>query len=126
MADPFAVPDDVADRWRPLTSAESSTASALLQDASARIRSQYPGIDDQIASGAVDEDAVTAVATAMVIRAMISRGAAGASQVSEAAGPFSQSFSFANPNGNLYLTADDDALIRGYWPAARSIAYDTS
>jgi hypothetical protein len=126
MADPFASPDDVAARWRPLTPTEVDQATALLQDASVLIRAQYPGIDDQIVSGQLDSDAVLAVAANMVKRAMIGGATAeGASQVSQSAGPYSVSTSYANPTGNLFFTAADDMFIRGYQPAAKSVTYDT-
>ncbi len=124
MGDPFADPSDVAARWRPLTPAEEETAAALLQDASALLRASYPGIDDQVASGAVDPDVMVAVAANMVKTAMIGLAAGGgATQYSETVGPFSTSTSFANPTGNLFVTQAMDAMIRGYRPRARSVRY---
>lgn len=124
MGDPFADPNDVAARWRPLTPAEENTAVALLQDASAMLRANYPGLDAQIESGAVDADVVVAVACGMVRTAMIGLATGGgATQQSETVGIFSLSTSYANPTGNLFITAAMDAMIRGYRPRAVAMRY---
>jgi hypothetical protein len=68
MADPFADPSDVAARWRPLSDVESATASALLDDASALIRAEYPDIDSRIAAGVLSAASVLAVTAGMVKR----------------------------------------------------------
>jgi hypothetical protein len=122
MADPFADPGDVAARWRPLTDLESVTAQALLDDASALIRAEYPGIDGQIASGAVSAQVVLAVTAGIVKRALIAP-ADGVSQQSETVGPYSHSQSFSNPLGNVFLTAADRVLIEGYRPRAMSVRF---
>jgi len=125
VAYPFADISDVSARWRPLTSDEETQADALLRDASARLRAEFPTIDAQLTSGSVDPDAVVAVACRMVIRAMVGTAAGqGVTQQSQTAGPFSSSATFANPMGNLYITRDDERLIRGYWPAATTTSDD--
>lgn len=123
MADPFATPDDLAVRWRPLSPTEIDTAAALLDDASLRLRAEYPGLDDNVTNGSVDPGVLRAVAVAMVKRAMIGGSAAGMTQQSEGMGPFSHSSSFANPLGNLFITAEEDRFIRGYQPGAQSVGY---
>lgn len=123
----FANTLDVAARWRPLTPAEESVADALLVDASLLIRARFPGIDAQVASGAVDSNVLVAVVSGMVKRAMIAP-ADGVSQESESTGPFSHSQSYANPLGNVFLTAADMTLILGYQPSGQShgFANDTT
>lgn len=118
----FATPDDVAARWRPLTSAEQTVAQTLLNDASMLIRARFPGIDAQAASGQVDPDALAAVTAGMVKRAMVAP-ADGITQQSESTGPFSHSQTYANPLGNVFLTAADITLILGYQPAGQSVGY---
>jgi hypothetical protein len=122
MADPFADPSDVAARWRPLSDEESATASALLDDASALIRAEYPDIDSRIAAGVLSAASVLAVTAGMVKRAMIAP-ADGVSQQSETVGPYSHSQSFSNPLGNVFLTAADRVLIEGYRPRAMSVRF---
>ncbi len=117
MAEPFATADDVADRWRPLTSAEYAIASVLVGDASALLRARYPGIDGQ-----VDPDILTMVVAGMVKRALIAP-ADGVSQESEGTGPYNHSQTFANPLRNVFLTAAEITLIEGYKPKGGSFGY---
>ncbi|NUT04719.1 MAG: hypothetical protein HOV76_14665 [Hamadaea sp.] len=123
----YATAQDVADRWRPLTSDETSVATVLAADASAVIRARFPGIDGQVDSGAVDPDILKMVVAGMVKRALISP-AEGVSQQSETAGPYSHSQTFANPMRNVYLTEADLVLILGYIPTGSShnFANDTT
>lgn len=122
MGNPFATADDVAARWRPLSSDEQDRADLLASDASALIRARYADVDARVASGDLDGQAVTIVVAGMVRRAMIGAAAGdGVTQSSETVGPFSHSQSYANPMGNLFLTATDDVLIRGYRPRAVSM-----
>lgn len=119
MADPFADSSDIAARWRPLSPAEADQADVLCVDASALIRARFPGVDSQVTSGQVDGDILTIVVAGMVRRAMVAPAEGVASQ-SESAGPFARSRTFANPLGNVFLTAADLTLILGYQPSAGS------
>jgi hypothetical protein len=109
----------VADRWRPLTPAEEPIADALARDASAIIRARFPGIDAQVTSGAVDLDTLTMVTAGMVKRAMVAP-ADGVTSQTDGMGPYSHAQTYANPLGNVFLTASDLVLIIGYQPAASS------
>lgn len=122
MADPYAISDDVAALWRPLTPAEQDQADALAAGASAVLRARYRDIDTRIAVGSLDAATVTFVVAGMVRRAMIGLTAGdGVTQTSETVGPFSHSQTYANPMGNLYISPTDDLLIRGYRPRAVSM-----
>lgn len=122
MAAAFANYQDVAARWRPLTTAEESVADVLAMDASALIRARFPGIDAQVANGSVDADVLTMVVAGMVRRAMIAP-LEGVSQDSETVGPYSHSQTFANPMRNVYLSDTDLTLILGFRPAVFSGKY---
>ena len=61
---------DVADRWRPLTPAEESVATVLLDDAWWMLTARLPRLEDQIAAGTVSENNARRVLAAMVIRVM--------------------------------------------------------
>lgn len=122
---PFATADDVAARWRPLTDAELNVVPTLCADASSLIRSQYPGIDSEIASGALDPNIPTIVCANMVKRALIAPSDGVASQT-QGEGPFSVAQSFANPLGNLFLTAAEITLILGYQPTALSPRFNNT
>lgn len=122
MAAPFATADDVAARWRPLTAAETAVATVLCGDASNLLRARFPGIDGQVTSGAMDLDVLAAVVAGMVKRAMIAPSE-GVSSESETTGPFSHSQTYANPLGNVFLTAADLVLILGYQPSGQTGQY---
>ncbi len=110
MALSFATASDLESGWRPLTDAEVARADTLLSRASARIRQRFPSVDDRIAEGTLDPEIPLIVAVAMAQRAM-SVTAEGVSQESQNAGPFAVNRQFSNPMGNLYLGADDIALL---------------
>lgn len=122
MAGPYATAADVAARWRLLNPDEQEIATTLAGDASALIRSRFPGIDAQVTSGAVDSTILTIVVAGMVKRAMIAPDD-GLSQHSESAGPFSESRTYANPMRNVFLTQADLTLILGYQPAGQSMGF---
>lgn len=109
----FATAEDLQSRWRPLTAAEKQQANVLLEDASAILTAECPGIGGVAAAVPL----VKRVVCSMVQRAMAggSGGAfpAGVTQVSQTAGPFSGSFTFANPNGDLYLLESERRALRG-------------
>lgn len=118
MSDPFAIYDDVVTRW-PAAANQVDAVNAKLDDASAFLRSRFPGIDDQIDSGVLDLAAAKAVACGLVIRAMMR--ADGVVSESEGTGPYSHSATYSNPAGNFYLTDADLTLILGYRPRAQSL-----
>lgn len=107
----FATVDDLEARWRTLSSAEKSRAVVLLDDASAMIRASAAGIDERISDGDLDAGVPLLVVCAMVKRAMLAAEAPGVKTTQETAGPFSQSFTYANPMGDLYLTAAEKKLL---------------
>lgn len=98
---PFAVAGDLAARWRPLLDAERETAETLLSDASDLIMTQCPRWREASAT------TLRRIACQMVKRAMIAMDRAGVSQSTQTAGSFSESMSYSNPDGDLYLTASE-------------------
>lgn len=108
----FATSQELEQRWRTLTVAEHTQATALLEDVSAMIRALVPTIDDRLVSGDLDAAIPRMVAVAAVKRAMQSpQGMEGVSAVNQTAGPFSQNTSFANPGGNLWLTRTEKLML---------------
>lgn len=103
----FATTDDLEARWRPLTPAEETTATALLLDASQQILDE----DTRGVLADLTEPSVTLVriTCAMVKRAMASGIDQGppASQTGWNAGPFGAQTTYANPTGDLYLTKSE-------------------
>lgn len=108
---PWASVDDLQARWRPLTEAERGRALALIDDAAALIQDECPNW------ARASEGSLRRVICAVVRRAMQSPSgdvdAVGVSQTSMTAGPYTQSFSFSNPGGDLYLTKAERRNING-------------
>lgn len=103
----YATTDDLAARWRPLSTAEAARAAALLDDAAVIIDAECPPADPP-----ADLDARRIVSCAMVKRAMVAGpDVEGVGSVQQTAGPFSQSTSYSNPAGNLYVTKADRRLL---------------
>ncbi|MCI1984077.1 MAG: phage Gp19/Gp15/Gp42 family protein [Bifidobacteriaceae bacterium] len=99
----FAQVSDLADRWHALTDAETTKAKVLLEDASQKLRDDYP---DAVA--AASPMTLKRIVCAMVKRAMtVGDDMAGISQHSETDGPFNASFTYSNPDGDLYLTKSE-------------------
>ena len=116
MGEPFAQYSDLESRWRPLTTDEQTKATVLLGDASVIIRELAIGIDARITDYGTDPTLSGALDPAiplMVVCAMVKRAMTGPSDLENvasqqvAAGPFSSSYTYSNPMGNLYLTKDD-------------------
>lgn len=103
----FATATQLADRWRPLTEAETPRAEALLLDASQMIL-------DEDTRGVLDDltaptQTLISITCSMVIRAMASGIDAGppVSQYGYGSGPINEQRTYANPTGDLYLTKSE-------------------
>ncbi len=104
----FATVDDLEARWHALTSAEWGKAEALLDDASDLIRSTCPLWAEASAT------TLKRIACAAAKRAMLSGDdTAGITQHTETAGSYSESYSYSNPAGDLYLTASEKTALGG-------------
>lgn len=114
MADPFATSSDLIQDWRPLSESEAAQADRLLEKASALIRSRVPDIDARLEDETLDPLIAEMVACSMVRRAMSAGGGAdGIKQQSDTAGQVSQSTTYANPLGALYITKSELRDLRG-------------
>lgn len=123
MAESFAKIWDLEARWRPLQASEVQRADVLLSDASAKVRRRFPTVDARITAGDLEAQEVAAVVAGMVRRAM-TQPAEGVLSVSQGAGPFSQTQQYANPNGNLYLTAEDVRTLNDPTYGRRAFSVD--
>ncbi len=112
----YATATDLANRWRPLVGAETARATVLLGDAAVWLRTWFPDLDDRIAGGALDASVPAMVSCSMVKRAMLDSDGMSAMQSQQVAGPFTDMVqrAFSNPDGNLYLTAREQDLLRGF------------
>ena len=104
----YADVSELEARWRTLTDDEQLRAEALLDDASAML-DVYVTVDE------TDEkqmQLLKIVVCSMVERAMSTGGDMyGVTQQSMTAGPYSQTYSYANPTGDLYITKSEKRLL---------------
>lgn len=93
---------------RTFTADETANVEALLDDASA-VLNKLVILDDTTEQN----ELLKFVCTNMVCRAVSANGmdVLGASQASVTAGPYTQSFSFATPSGDMYLTKLEKRLL---------------
>ena len=103
----FATVDDLEERWHDVE--DVVLASALLDDAGLMLR-QYVTVDPNDAQQA---ELLKMVSCNMVKRAMVSSSASafGVDQTSATMGPFSQTMHFANPSGDMYISAAEKSLL---------------
>lgn len=109
----FASVMDLKNHWPALLTEREVEAAQKLSEASTEIRALYPDVDARVESGALSGDVPRLVVCRMVKRAMDSPGGqmAGVNQIQQSAGPFGQTLSFTNPDGNIYLSKSDKALL---------------
>lgn len=108
----YADVSDLEIRWRTLTDDEQTRAEALLDDASAMLDA-YVTVDE------TDEQQLKLlkiVVCNMVERAMSTVTTDGVdlfgvSQQSMTAGPYAQTFNYANPTGDLYITKVEKRML---------------
>lgn len=109
MADeftPFATYRDVERRWHALTEAERETATVLLEDATQIIMDTCPRWSQ------ASDRTLASIACAMVIRKMsVGDERLGVTNAQQTAGSFSESFTYSNPMGDLYLTKAEKARL---------------
>ena len=95
----FATVADLEARWRGLSEQEQARAKVLLLDAADLIRTTTRRWRE------LPESTLKRVSCQVVRRAMGSDSIpGGVSSMSTTDGPFTQQFSYANPQGDLYLT----------------------
>lgn len=105
----FATADDLAAGWRELTQAEEDLAGTLLDRAGLMLR-KHVEVDP---TDTMQADLLKMVSCSMVQRAMAAAasGAFGMAQTDAQMGPFSQTVHWANPSGDMYLTAQERDLL---------------
>lgn len=93
--------EELESRWHPLETVDKVQAKALLADAVDVIKAECSHWET------LPEERVVRVACQMVKRAMLAGDWAGITQRSETDGPFTESFTFSNADGDLYLTRSE-------------------
>jgi hypothetical protein len=105
----YATVADVEARWRPLSASETTLAETLLGDAAVMLDSMVDTTDpDERLS-----KALTIVSANMVIRSLMATtsDSFGVSQTSIAGGPYSQTYTYSNPTGDLYVTRQEKKML---------------
>ena len=105
--EPFASPEDLEARWRPLDPSEEARAKALLSDATALMMREMAASGVEIdGEDEVQAQALKAVCCSVVRRCMgAPLDGPTVSNTSQTAGPFSQSFTYSTPSGDMFLTS---------------------
>lgn len=111
-ASSFATIEDLEARYKPLGLGQKK-AGILLQDASALIRDTIPTWKTTASPDSLKRITCDMVRRALSAEGILGDGLGGISQTSETAGNFSQSFTFSNPMGDLYLTKAEKRILRG-------------
>lgn len=115
----FATIDELEARWRPLTDSERTKASEALLDVtsfiSALLRKSGVKVD---ASDEVQRRNLMAVTCSVTRRALVAdfsqtdnEPAAPYTEHQQIAGVFQERYVFANPLGDMYLTASEKSLL---------------
>lgn len=112
MTEPFGSADDLVPAPVDLDAAE-----ALFTEASIWLRAWFPDLDDRIAGGMLAAEIPAMVARSMVKRALRNGDFDGVRQFqqTQTLGPISatESRTYSNPEGTLYVTAQEADLLRG-------------
>lgn len=106
----YADVSDIEARWRALDADEAERAAVLLEDASAMLAARV----DVDASDQAQAAALKMVACNMVIRVMGAGGAGGAygaTSASMTGGPYSQTWTYEAPVGDMYVTKSERAML---------------
>lgn len=98
---------DLENRWKVLEGSERERAMTLLEDGSALIESTVSR------AGAPEPNSSIArmVVCSMVKRAMSAGEFMGVQSEAQAAGPYSQTVTYINPTGDLYLTKSEQKAL---------------
>ena len=109
--EPFATVADYEARQGALSADDRSRCEALLEDASAAMRSRFRafhGTDYAEGVNASFDDNAKAVCVALVSRSLsVPATLAGVTQYSQTTGPYSASATYSNPTGEIYIGKTD-------------------
>lgn len=120
-AEPFATHAKYAARGYDASRFADEVLDERLAAASRHVRARARGIDQRIEDGVLDRELVADVVCAMVARTVPAAGMEGVQAVQQSAGPYAQSQTMANPNGDLYLTRAERRLLGASLQRAGSV-----
>lgn len=105
----FATSEDLEARWRPLSETEKAKADVLLGDAAVYLQAMVE-VDP---SDELQAEMLKIVSCNMVERSMTASESDvfGVGEQTISADIYSQRVSYANPNGDMYLTANEKRML---------------
>lgn len=108
----YATVEELEGRWRPLSGDEADRAEVLLADAATRINIAFRENGKEIDQSDETLAAVLSmVSCEMVKRVMASSVDADCTQSTMTAGSYSQSYTFSNSPGSMYISKDERAML---------------
>lgn len=103
----YATVDEYVARYGDVDDVEH--LEAVMEDASTLIACELR--DSGVDPDSVEPDALSMVCRSVAFRAMGGDAPTGASQYSQSANGFSESFTLSNPSGDLYLTKQERTML---------------
>lgn len=108
----YATVDDLSKRWRPIKPDEVERATTLLEDASMLIDSEMAYAGKAINPEDEYQLSVARIVCCSIVKRVLASSFDGDyTQISKTAGSFSEQFTFANPSGDMYLTAREYRML---------------
>lgn len=104
--------EDVADRWRPLSTAEQTLATTRIADASALLRTRIGDIDARIAADSTGNLAATVRSKVVDVVVRFLQNPNGAKQLQETIGPRSYGMTFEGRATGIFFTDEELASLR--------------
>ncbi|OBK92379.1 hypothetical protein A5646_03500 [Mycobacterium sp. 1245499.0] len=103
---------------------DPTTAETLLDDASFWLGVWVPGLDAAVTTSSDVATAAKLLVVAMVKRALAAQAVdvPGVQSITNSGGPFNQSITYRNPEGNLYLYANELESITSLLRSTRAAA----
>lgn len=106
--EPFATVADLEGRYRKLDADEKERAEALLKDATEALVTELALAGGEVAEGDANQTRLLGMVACNMVKRVLANGtSADVSQMSEARGPFSTSYTFSNPSADMYIREDE-------------------
>lgn len=115
----FATTEDVRDRWANAPD-NDRLIGAKLEDAEVWLRSWFPGLPGEPTGDLAA--ALKMVSSSMVKRSLSAADVEQFESFTDGAGPFSRSRKFRNPDGDLFLTKQEQTMLQRALNAALGVS----
>jgi hypothetical protein len=115
---PFATVEELAKFWRTLTDEKETERATYLLELSSDILRQLAmngnrNLDDMLASGKILSNTLKTIVMESVKRALLTpQNQPPVNQMSQTAGPYSESFVFSNPAGDIWFKDKELKMLK--------------